>query len=200
VVITSASGHTRSNQNMTFEVNNHEEADTLMICLAASASQQSPGAQLVFFSPDTDVLVLAVANYDQLCKNTSISMVSGTLEIAPIWRALGQEKAKALPIFHAFSGADNVGRFSGLGKTKWFQQYLKAGMETISALMQLPEDGTLSQNVKEMLASFVCTMYCPKGVHINNIPDLRWHLFCKNLAESHKFPPTTNNWCTGGAR
>ena len=118
-------------------------------------------------------------------------MVSGTLEIAPIWRALGQEKAKALPIIHAFSGADNVGRFSGLGKTKCrFQQYLKAGIETISALMQLPEDGTLSQNVKEMLVGFVCTMYCPKGVHINNITDQRWHLFCKNLAESHKWPPT----------
>ena len=68
VVITSASGHTRSNQIMTFELNNHEEADTLMICLATSASQRNPSAQLVFFSPDTDVLVLAVANYYQLCK------------------------------------------------------------------------------------------------------------------------------------
>ncbi len=30
----------------------------------------------------------------------------------PIWRALGKEKAQALPIFHAFTGADNVGKFS----------------------------------------------------------------------------------------
>ena len=63
-------------------------------------------------------------------------------------------------------------------------------METISARMQLPEDGTLSQNVQKMLASFVCTMHCPTGVRITEIPDLRWHLFCKNMAEGHQLPLT----------
>jgi hypothetical protein len=33
-------------------------------------------------------------------------------------------------------------------------------------------------------------MYCPKGVCITSIPDLRWHLFCKQLAESNRLPPT----------
>ena len=90
-----------------------------MICLAASASQRCLAAWMVFFSPDTDVLVLAVALYDKLCRNTAISMASG-MEIGPIWSAQGREKATALHIFQAFTGADNVGRFSGLGKTKWF--------------------------------------------------------------------------------
>ena len=67
-----------------------------MICLAAKASQRYPDAQLVFFTPDTDVLVLAVAHYDKLCTRTSISMVSGMVDIEPIWRALGKEKAQAL--------------------------------------------------------------------------------------------------------
>ena len=40
------------------------------------------------------------------------------------------------------------------------------------------------------MAKFVCLRYCPKGVHITSIPDLRWHLFCKQLAESNKLPPT----------
>ncbi|KAH3897266.1 hypothetical protein DPMN_021453 [Dreissena polymorpha] len=64
---------------MQFDSNNHEEADTLMISLAAAASQRCPKAQLVFFTPDTDVLVLAIAAYDKLCKNTSMTMVSGTV-------------------------------------------------------------------------------------------------------------------------
>ena len=89
LVITSASGHTRSNRDLHFKDNNHEEADTLMICLAVEASQRYPDAQLVFFTPDTDVLVLAVAHYDKLCTRTSISMVSGMVDIEPIWRALG---------------------------------------------------------------------------------------------------------------
>ena len=32
--------------------------------------------------------------------------------------------------------------------------------------------------------------YSSKGVQIDDIPELRWHLFCKNLAESDKLPPT----------
>ena len=50
---------------------NHEEADILLIYQAVLASQQNPpDAQMVFFSPDTDVLVLVIANYDLMLKNT----------------------------------------------------------------------------------------------------------------------------------
>jgi hypothetical protein len=57
-------------------------------------------------------------------------------------------------------------------------------------MMKLPEDGDLTQEDKDILVSFVCSAYCPKGIHIQSIPDLRWHLFCKHLAESNKLPPT----------
>lgn len=125
LIITSASGVTRSNKDVgIFDDNNHEEADTLMICLAVSASRRNQGdIQLRFFSPDTDVFVLAIANYDLLPKYTSISMVSGILQIQPYWDTLGNKKAKALPAFHAFSGADNTGRFAGIGKTTWLKIY-----------------------------------------------------------------------------
>ena len=73
----------------------------------------------MFFSPDTDVLVLVVANYEILLKNTCVSMASGIVEVAPIWKSLGPDRAKALPAFHAFTGADNTGRFSRIGKSTW---------------------------------------------------------------------------------
>jgi len=94
--ITSAAGQTRSNRDLTFKENNHEEANTIMICLADEASQRCPNAELVFFTPDTDVLVLVIGHYEKLCKKSSISMVSGVIDIQPIWRALGEEKARAL--------------------------------------------------------------------------------------------------------
>ena len=188
--ITSSSGCTKSNHDIQFEENNHEEADTLMICLAAAASQRCPEARLVFFSPDTDVLVLAIANYEKLCQNTAICMVSGTLEIAPIRNALGRDRSAALPVFHAFTGTDNVGRFSRIGKTKWFQQYMMIESDIISALIALTEQGDLTQEVKDSLANFVCMLYCPKGIYIRSIPDLRLHLFSRHLAESSKLPPT----------
>ena len=56
--------------------------------------------------------------------------------------------------------------------------------------MELPMEGDLTQEVRDELAKFVCLRYCPKGVCITSIPDLRWHLFCKLLAESNKLPPT----------
>ena len=119
-----------------------------MICLAAKASQRCPNAELVFFTPDTDVLVLAIAHYDKMCKKTSISMVSGIIDIQPIWRALGKKKAQALPIFHAFTATDNVGKFSGISKTKWFQQYMQADVDLPRALLKLPVEGDLTQEVK----------------------------------------------------
>jgi len=39
-------------------------------------------------------------------------MASGDVRIDPIRRAIGAERAKAFPVFHAFTGADNTGLFS----------------------------------------------------------------------------------------
>jgi len=118
-----------------------------MICLAAEASQRCPNAELVFFTPDTDVLALVIGHYEKFCKKSSISMVLDVIDIQPIWRALGEEKAQALPIFHSFTGIDNVGKFSGISKMKWFQQYMKADMDLPKALLKLPVEGDLAQEV-----------------------------------------------------
>jgi len=72
-----------------FPDNNHEEADTLMICLSVSATERtSVDERLTFFFPDTDVLVLIIANYDRLPKNTCISTASRVQQIEPLWAAL----------------------------------------------------------------------------------------------------------------
>ena len=57
---------------------------------------------------------------------------------------MSNKKTQAIPVFHAFTGADNVGKFSRIGKTKWFQQYRKADMHLVRALMKLPEEGDLT--------------------------------------------------------
>ena len=67
---------------------------------------------------------------------------------------------------------------------------MKVDMDLPRAFMKVPMEGDLTEEVKDELARFVCSRYCPKGVHITSIPDLRWHLFCKQLAESNKLPPT----------
>ena len=68
---------------------------------------------------------------------------------------------------------------------------MKVDRDIISALMKLTEEGDLTQEVKDALANFVCLMYCPKGIHLTSIPDLRWHLFCK---EPICFLPSHDDW------
>jgi len=76
--------------------------------------------------------MIVIANYDLGLKNTSISMASGVMGIVQIWRAIGTERAKALPALHAFTGADNTGRFSRIGKATWLQVNMKADRDSMT--------------------------------------------------------------------
>jgi len=74
-------------------------------------------------------------------------MASGVVEIEPIWRAIGAERAKALPAFHAFTGADNTERFSRIGKATWLQVYMKADRDVISSLHMLSTETEVTEYV-----------------------------------------------------
>jgi len=162
LIITSAAGHTRSNRDVgPFPDNKHEEADTLMICLGVSATEQNPvDAQMTFFSSDTDVLVLIIANYDRLPKTTSISMASSVQQIEPLWAALGSDRAKALPGLLAFSGADNTGRFARIGKPTWFKLFMEAE-GVIEALCTFCDDADVSEDLQFGPVCLYCIL--PKG-------------------------------------
>ena len=62
-------------------------------------------------------------------------MAFTVVHIEPVLPALAIERATALPAFHAFTGVDNTGRFSKMGKGIWKQIYLKANPDTIKALI-----------------------------------------------------------------
>ena len=191
LIIASAGGRTEHNRQLIFDANNHEEADTLLIHQAVLASRRNPSnSEFMFFSPDTDVLVLVVANYHLLLQKTYVSLASGIFEVEPIWTNLGAERAKSLPAFHAFTGSDNTGRFSRIGKATWLNVYLQTDDTFLEALRLLSQTSPVTDELQSTLAKLVCIPYSSKGVQIDDIPELRWHLFCKNLAESDKLPPT----------
>ena len=80
-----------------------------MIHHVVLSSRRNPAnARIVIFSPDNNVLVLAVANHHLLIRNTSVAMASGVIDVEPIARALDRQRANALPTLNAFSGADTV--------------------------------------------------------------------------------------------
>ena len=75
--------------------------------------------------------------------------------IEPIARALGRQRAKALPALHAFSG-DTVGKCNQLGKATWMNIFMKSGSDTIGALEQLLTVNETSEQQLAVLASFEC--------------------------------------------
>ncbi len=60
-----------------------------------------------------------------------------SFKLRPVWTALGAGCAKALPAFHAFTGADKTGRFARIGKATWLQVFLRMGDDVINALRML---------------------------------------------------------------
>lgn len=55
LVIASSAGYTKSNKDLLFQDNNHEEADTLLIYQAVLASQRNPSKHRWFSSPQTQM-------------------------------------------------------------------------------------------------------------------------------------------------
>ena len=104
----------------------HEKADTKLILHAADATD-SGATSIMVCSPDTDVLVLAVRRYPELCKNTTFAITAGrksrTIQLGSIYKALGPQKAAALPGLHAMSGSDNTGSFARKGKHAFLKAF-----------------------------------------------------------------------------
>ena len=108
-----------------------------MIHHAVLSSCRNPyNSRIVIFSPDTYDLVLAVANHHLLLRNTSVSMVSGVIDVEPIARALGRQRPNTLAPLHAFSGTDTVGKVNQQGTATWLKMFVTSGSDTIGALEQ----------------------------------------------------------------
>ena len=109
---------------------NQEEAITKMTLHALDATANA-ATQLQIHSPDTDVFVLALRRYPELCENTLFVTGRGqhhrVIELKPIAETPGPEKIAALPAFHALSGADNTGSFFRKGKASLLEDNCRRG-------------------------------------------------------------------------
>lgn len=174
----------------------HEEADTLIVLHALDASNSNRQVDsLHVFSPDTDVFLLLLNKYPQLCQRTVFITGRGQtrrqIPLKNIHEQLGKEKAEGLLGFHAFTGADTSGRFAGKTKKKCFQTFMTASSDELRAFGNLGRGVDLpSTETVTALEKFVCRLYCPKGSDIVNIPQCRWYLFSQKHAEGEKLPPT----------
>lgn len=175
-----------------------EEADTLMILHAVSASAE--GYKIHIYSQDTDVLLLALRRVPQLGEGATMIMGTGEhrkeVLLKPIYDQLGQEKAEALINWHCLTGCDTTGHIFGKGKKGCFTTFLEAKVSVIRAIANLGIGYEPSEHVLAGCEEFLCTLFCPKGLTICQAKDLRWHLFKRLKSEQSidKLPPTPGAW------
>ena len=167
-----------------------EEADTKIILHAVDAA--SRGAKtLHIYSLDTDVLVLCLHRFRDLPDDTHFIIGTGqrkrSIKLLPIYEALGADTANVLPRFHAFSGADNTGSFSGKGKILCWKVFQKSSDENKKAFADFGSD--LTNNTKHCIETYVCNLYEP-DTSITSVSNLGWWMFQRKQAESDKLPPT----------
>jgi hypothetical protein len=181
-----------STRNMTYLKSNQEEADTKIILHALDATTNG-ATEIKIHSPDTDVFILALRRFPRLCQNTVFATGKGEnrreIQLKPIVDALGPIKTAALPAFHALSGADNTGSFSGKGKASCWKAIDEASEDVFHAISSLGTSDMPSDETVTAIEWLVCQFFLPK-TDISTVTELRWWLFKKKQAQSERLPPT----------
>ena len=126
---------------MAYLNSDQEEADTKILLHTVDATV-SGGKSIKIFSPDTDVFVLALSCYLELCADTSFITRRGLrhhrhTQLCPIVRSLGAARTAAPPGFCAWSGADVTGNSAFKGTLECWIAFLEADEECVTALADL---------------------------------------------------------------
>ena len=174
----------------------HEEADTRMFLHVSHAVNQGFN-NILLRTVDTDVLVLAVAVFQQISHLGQIELwiAFGTgkhlrfIAAHEIASSLGPHESKALPIFHAFTGCDTVSCFTGRSKRTALAVW-KIYPEVTNAFLELASPPSqISEECIGHLERFVVLMYDKTSEKIK-VNDARKQLFSTKGRSLESIPPT----------
>ena len=94
-----------------------EEGDTLLLLQAKNVCDCNPAANVVVVSSDTDVFLLLIHFYPQLCTNTIFRTGTAAntreIDIRKMYECLGKSHVETLLGFHVFTACDQTIKFFG---------------------------------------------------------------------------------------
>ncbi|XP_077972179.1 uncharacterized protein LOC120332986 [Styela clava] len=172
----------------------HEEADTRLMLHAKFAANSCNS--IVIQSPDTDVLILCIAKYDNLgCSlwfETGVAKGRRVIDVGAIHCYLSQihpSAPMAMVGAHAFTGCDSVSSFYGKGKVKPIKLVLEES-KFIEFFAQLGRSFDVNEASMNRAEEFVCSLY---GENMKNVNDARARLFKTGKHMDHTLPPNSDS-------
>ena len=99
-------------------LSNHkqEEADASIVLHANDVTRRNPFSDLTISCSDTDVLLILLHYFKDLCSTTVFSTHEHDIPLEPLAEKLGSNVCKDLLGFHALTGSGQTGKFFGFSK------------------------------------------------------------------------------------
>ena len=135
----------------------NQVADTSIMLHAIDASQSNSFRDIIISCSDTDVLLILLNYYNELCTNTIFLTREHDMPLRLAYEKLGNEKCKALLGFHAITGCDQTGKFYGFSKLGCWKTFLSSSSDVLKSLQNL--GGELEDDTKQNLEIFVLNLY-----------------------------------------
>ena len=172
-------------------LSNHkqEEADTIIVLHAIDVTRRNPFSDLIISCSDTDVPLILLHYFEDLCSTTVFSTHEHDMPLQPLAEKLGSNVCKGLLGFHTLTGSDQTGKFFGFSKLTCWNTYMASPQITLKVFEKLGR--VLDDETEEKLANFVLELYMkqrPKSV--TTLGALRWNLLLIHQSESNRLPPT----------
>ena len=90
----------------------HEQADTCIVFHSLDVTKRTPFTDLVAYCCDTDVLLLLLYYFDELCSSTIFRTTHCDIRLRTLHSHPGPELYTSLFGFHALSGCDQKGKIA----------------------------------------------------------------------------------------
>ena len=105
-----------------------EEADRSIILHAIDVTQRNPSSDLVIRCWDTDVLLILLYYFDELCSTTIFSTNEHDMPLQLLAEKLNFDLRKGLLGFHAPTESDQTEKFFGYSKLSCWEMYLASSL------------------------------------------------------------------------
>ncbi|XP_078351843.1 uncharacterized protein LOC144636497 [Oculina patagonica] len=182
---------------------NHEEADTRILVHVKDALAKG-GRSVLVRTVDTDVVVILIAQFHMLSSTWpgstfwvafGMGKTFQLLSVNSICDYLGEEKCRALPFFHAFTGCETTSAFLGKGKKSAWEAW-NAYPEVTEAFLYVNDNPFNPLEIDfplfKVLQRLLVVLYDRTSL-ATDVNTARRELFTKKNRALENIPPTEDS-------